>query len=101
MRSMTNSVRRHAFVFLAMSSWASAVAAAPDHSRLGTDLTPVGAERAGNAEGTIPAWDGGLLQAPSGWTPPGQRKPANPDDKNAPSHFIPCDRKKIRSETCQ
>src|SRR5512145_175911 len=69
MQSMINSVRRHAFVFLAMSSWVSAVAAAPDHSRLGKDLTPVGAERAGNAEGAIPAWDGGLLQAPAGWSP--------------------------------
>ncbi len=29
-------------------------------ARLGTDLTPLGAERAGNASGTIPAWDGGL-----------------------------------------
>jgi hypothetical protein len=42
---------------------------AADFSRLGKDLTPVGAERAGNADGTIPAWDGGLMQAPAGWTP--------------------------------
>jgi hypothetical protein len=34
---------------------ASASAAAADAARLGTDLTPVGAERAGNAAGTIPA----------------------------------------------
>ncbi len=33
------------------------------------DLTPVGAERSGNATGTIPAWDGGLRQPPAGWTP--------------------------------
>jgi hypothetical protein len=43
--------------------------AQPDLSRLGQDLTPVGAERAGNADGTIPAWEGGLLQPPAGWTP--------------------------------
>jgi hypothetical protein len=43
-------------------------AAAPDYSRLGKDLTPVGAERAGNAEGTIPAWEGGLTKPPPGWT---------------------------------
>ncbi len=42
---------------------------AADFSRLGKDLTPIGAERAGNADGTIPAWDGGLLQPPAGWTP--------------------------------
>lgn len=29
-------------------------------ARLGKDLTPVGAEKAGNAAGTIPAWTGGL-----------------------------------------
>ena len=45
-----------------------AAAAGPDFSRLGKDLTPVGAERAGNADGTIPAWDGGLTQPPNGWT---------------------------------
>src|SRR5512140_2931312 len=28
--------------------------------RLDTDLTPVGAQRAGNADGSIPAWTGGL-----------------------------------------
>jgi hypothetical protein len=42
---------------------------AADYSRLGKDLTPIGAERAGNADGTIPAWDGGLKQPPAGWTP--------------------------------
>src|SRR5690554_6332430 len=30
-------------------------------------LTPMGAERAGNADGKIPAWDGGLKNAPGGW----------------------------------
>jgi hypothetical protein len=30
--------------------------------RLGRELTPMGAERAGNADGSIPAWDGGLTQ---------------------------------------
>ena len=42
---------------------------AADFSRLGKDLTPIGAERAGNADGTIPAWEGGLMQPPAGWTP--------------------------------
>ena len=36
--------------------------------RLGGDeLTPVGAERAGNAAGTIPAWTGGLQELPAGY----------------------------------
>ncbi|MEK6806565.1 MAG: DUF1329 domain-containing protein [Pseudomonadota bacterium] len=33
-------------------------------ARLKTDLTPTGAERAANAAGTIPAWDGGLTKSP-------------------------------------
>jgi hypothetical protein len=35
-------------------------------ARLGRDLTPLGAERAGNADGSIPAWDGGLAAVPAG-----------------------------------
>ena len=40
--------------------------------QLKKNLTPTGAERAGNAEGTIPAWDGGLTATPDsvkGWKP--------------------------------
>lgn len=42
---------------------------AADLARLGQDLTPFGAEKVGNASGTIPAWTGGLTQAPAGFTP--------------------------------
>lgn len=38
-------------------------------SRLGQDLTPNGAEMAGNEAGTIPAWTGGLTEPPVGWSP--------------------------------
>lgn len=34
---------------------------------LGGSLTPLGAEAAGNAEGTIPAWDGGITTPPAGY----------------------------------
>jgi hypothetical protein len=46
-----------------------AVAAAPDQAgRLGgAELTPLGAERAGNAEGTIPPWTGGITEPPAGY----------------------------------
>ncbi len=37
---------------------------AEEAARLNKDLTPVGAERAGNEEGTIPAWTGGLSKIP-------------------------------------
>ncbi|NND67671.1 MAG: DUF1329 domain-containing protein, partial [Halioglobus sp.] len=33
----------------------------------GPELTPVGAERAGNADGSIPAWDGGIKEFPAGY----------------------------------
>lgn len=40
------------------STWA---AVSPEQAKqLGTTLTPVGAEMAGNADGSIPAWSGGL-----------------------------------------
>ena len=32
-------------------------------ARLGAELTPLGGEKAGNADGTIPAWTGGLKSA--------------------------------------
>ncbi|HTZ70472.1 MAG TPA: DUF1329 domain-containing protein [Acetobacteraceae bacterium] len=34
---------------------------------LGKSLTPLGAIRAGNADGTIPAWTGGIRTSPAGW----------------------------------
>jgi len=34
----------------------------------GEDLTPMGAERAGNAAGTIPPWTGGITTPPTGYT---------------------------------
>ena len=49
----------------------SAVAAVnqAEADRLGKDLTPTGAEKAGNADGTIPAWDGGIKSPPAGYSP--------------------------------
>lgn len=34
-----------------------------DAARLGADLTPLGGEKAGNSDGSIPAWEGGLKSA--------------------------------------
>ncbi|SMH37293.1 DUF1329 domain-containing protein [Azospirillum agricola] len=44
-------------------------------------LTPMGAERAGNKEGTIPAWTGGLTKAPPGFKPGDPRPAIHPEDK--------------------
>jgi hypothetical protein len=42
---------------------------AQEGARLGADLMPLGGEKAGNAAGTIPAWDGGLTRPPAGYVP--------------------------------
>lgn len=39
---------------------------AQELERLGKDLTPMGAEKAGNKDGSIPAWSGGLASRPAG-----------------------------------
>jgi hypothetical protein len=41
--------------------------------RLKSDLTPVGGEKAGNQDGSIPAWEGGLTQAPPCYQGEGKR----------------------------
>jgi hypothetical protein len=38
-------------------------------ARLGKDLTPLGGEKAASADGTIPAWDGGIVRPPAGYQP--------------------------------
>lgn len=45
---------------LSLSAWTQAAVSVEEAARLGNDLTPVGAEKAGNADGSIPAWTGGL-----------------------------------------
>jgi len=45
------------------------------------ELTPVGAIRAGNADGTIPAWTGGITELPEGWTRGGAYQNPYPDDQ--------------------
>jgi hypothetical protein len=47
----------------------------------GPELTPVGAERAGNAEGTIPEWTGGVTEPPAGWEPGMKRVDPFADDR--------------------
>jgi len=46
---------------------ACAAVTADEAKKLGTTLTPLGAEKAGNKEGTIPEYTGGLTTAPAGY----------------------------------
>jgi len=56
--------------FLSLTSHAAlAQVSSADLARLGQDLTPTGGEKAASADGSIPAWTGGLTQAPAGFTP--------------------------------
>ena len=52
---------------LVMGAPALAAISAEEAARLGKDLTPLGGERAGNADGTIPEWTGGITKPPAGY----------------------------------
>jgi len=56
-----------AMLFLCASGSAFGAASPTEAEALKTTLTPMGAERAGNAAGTIPAWTGGYTTAPPGY----------------------------------
>jgi len=56
-------------ISIALASMAATAAVSPEKvAKLGSELTPVGAERAGNSDGSIPAWDNGITAAPAGYT---------------------------------
>ncbi|MFP5357698.1 MAG: DUF1329 domain-containing protein [Gammaproteobacteria bacterium] len=56
-------------------------------AKLGKELTPIGAEKAGNADGSIPAWNGGLTQPPAGYKGTGTRY-INPFPEDKPAFTI-------------
>ncbi len=69
-------------IFLALGmSTANAKVSQKEADRLGNDLTPIGAEKAGNKEGTIPAWTGGIKTAPAGYKSGDHHPDPFPDDK--------------------
>ncbi len=54
-------------LLVALSLPAAAEVSSAEAAKLGNELTPMGAEKAANADGTIPAWDGGLANPPAGY----------------------------------
>ena len=54
-------------LFTLTAAGLSAAISDTDAARLGTDLTPLGAEKAGNADLSIPAWTGGITTPPAGY----------------------------------
>jgi hypothetical protein len=68
-------------LFIGLAGSASAKVSAEEAEKLKTTLTPFGAEKAGNADGTIPAWDGGYTTVPAGFENGGKRGDLFPEDK--------------------
>jgi hypothetical protein len=56
MNTFKTAVRASAFGLVAAATPAWAAVSPADAAKLGTSLTPMGAEKAGNADGSIPAW---------------------------------------------
>jgi hypothetical protein len=52
---------------LALAFCAQAAVTADEAAKLKTTLTPMGAERAGNKDNSIPAWDGGMTKPLAGY----------------------------------
>lgn len=69
-------------VSLALTSGVAVAKISPEQAaKLGKALTPMGAEQSANADGSIPAWQGGIKQAPAGYTPGDHHPDPFVDDK--------------------
>jgi hypothetical protein len=63
---------------ISVGAQALAAVSATEAAKLGAELTPLGAEKGANADGSIPAWEGGLTSAAQAGFPnfrPGQHHP--------------------------
>ncbi|MBB2493563.1 DUF1329 domain-containing protein [Aquipseudomonas ullengensis] len=69
------------FALLAVAAPFTQAATAEEAAALGKTLTPFGAEKAGNADGTIPAWDGGYTTVDPSYKPGGKRSDPFAADK--------------------
>lgn len=81
-------MRTHAFCWImtlvlgaCLAGQSLAAISAEEVARLGKDLTPLGAEKAGNADGTIPAWEGGITTPPAGYQKGDHHPDPYADDK--------------------
>mgnify|MGYP000473513806 CR=1 FL=1 len=81
MRNLTK-ITLSACIGLTLGLGQAFAGAKPDEvHRLSEDLTPMGSERAGNADGTIPEWTGGITQPPAGYSPGDHHPSPWPDDQ--------------------
>jgi hypothetical protein len=58
-----------AILFLLVAAAPAGAGPEEDRARLGGELTAMGANPAANADGSIPAWAGGVTKPPAGWSP--------------------------------
>lgn len=63
------SILATALTFALYGGVASAKVSVAEAAKLDNELTPVGAVRAGNTDGSIPAWTGGITTLPAGYQP--------------------------------
>jgi len=63
------------------SSGVMAKSSADDAAKLGNELTPVGAVKAANKDGSIPEWTGGITKAPAGYNVGDHHLDPYPNDK--------------------
>ena len=69
-------------ISLAFSGAQAVAKVSPEQvASLSKELTPLGAERAGNADGSIPAWTGGITTPPAGYSPGDHHPDPYADDK--------------------
>jgi hypothetical protein len=85
---MTNVMYRKTILTLALvtallglSAPARADISADEVARLDADLTPFGAQRAGNADGAIPPWEGGITVPPAAYASGMHHPDPYPDDQ--------------------
>jgi hypothetical protein len=71
--SKSSFARAAAFALAGLAAAAFAAVTPEEAARLKTELTPIGAERAGNKDGTIPEWTGGYTTPIPGFKNGGRR----------------------------
>lgn len=71
MKIRQNTLAATGFILvLACASSAAPAGLTPEEiATLGAELTPLGAERSGNDDDSIPPWEGGITTPPAGYTP--------------------------------
>ncbi|MDO8544140.1 MAG: DUF1329 domain-containing protein [Opitutaceae bacterium] len=62
-------MKKLSFLLVLSSLPVYAAVSEADAGKLGRELTPLGAQAAGNADGSIPAWSGGITTPPAGYKP--------------------------------